>query len=264
MSRNIGIVISATQPEDGGNKDAWVKPTETSVEWYQYNPTTAQWDLVATEPSSQGPQGIQGEQGLPGADGAQGEQGIQGVPGNDGAPGAQGEQGIQGIQGIPGNDGAPGAKGDTGDTGAQGIQGIQGDAGAQGQQGIQGIQGEQGPAGDITAAWPIGCYHFNDGTDPATSLGFGTWEQVAQGRFLVGFDATDPDFDAVGNAPVGAKTHATGLGTLATVAVTGSRKGGTSGAATLTDSHSHTFTGALADASSLPPGFVLYVWHRTA
>jgi hypothetical protein len=57
MLRSIGIVISATQPGDGGNKDVWLKPTGSTMEWYESNPTTGQWDLVLTEPNFQFPIG---------------------------------------------------------------------------------------------------------------------------------------------------------------------------------------------------------------
>jgi hypothetical protein len=54
------------------------------------------------------------------------------------------------------------------------------------------------------------------------------------------------------NVVSGADTHGHGLGTLATLTFTGTRKGGTSGNATLTDSHLHSLTGALNTASSEP------------
>src|SRR3990167_4137894 len=46
----------------------------------------------------------------------------------------------------------------------------------------------------------------SDSANPATYLGFGTWVAEAVGRFLVGVDAGDPDFDASGDTG-GAKTH---------------------------------------------------------
>lgn len=194
-----------------------------------YGPSENGWVLLRTEAA--GTQGPEGPQGPPGADGA---------PGSAGAQGPQGEQGLQGV------------KGDTGDTGAQGAQGIQG---------IQGEQGSPGPSfqydvGDL--------FLSTNATNPATRWGYGTWALVSAGRFLVGLDASDPDFDEIGNAPVGAKTHAHAIGSLATATATGTRKGGTSGAATLTDSHGHTITGTVADGSNLPPAFVVWVWQRTA
>lgn len=57
-------------------------------------------------------------------------------------------------------------------------------------------------------AWPIGSIHTNvDGSDPATTIGYGTWVQFAAGRVLVGYAAGDPDFGTP-LAEVGAKTSA--------------------------------------------------------
>ena len=77
-------------------------------------------------------------------------------------------------------------------------------------------------------------------TDPATLLGYGTWSQIAGGRVLIGQTSGDVDFDTAEEMG-GAKS------------ITGLRKGGTSGAATLTDSH-----------SLMNPYFVVYIWKRTA
>ncbi len=143
------------------------------------------------------------------------------------------------------------------------------------------------------------------GVNPSSELDYGTWIQRGQGRVLIGFDATDPDYDAVGDV-VGSKTHkhddhpalqhnGTSItdhaihkhpaGTLVDSTVTGSRKGGTSGAATLTDSHGHTITGNTGNPSGtlthsvtqpsehavqshsevnhMPAGFIVYIWERT-
>lgn len=46
--------------------------------------------------------------------------------------------------------------------------------------------------------FPIGStYITQTNTDPATILGFGTWERV-KGRVLVGLDEEDPDFGTIG------------------------------------------------------------------
>jgi len=43
-------------------------------------------------------------------------------------------------------------------------------------------------------------------TDPATLLGYGTWQAIGAGRVLVGVDAADADFDTLEETG-GAKTH---------------------------------------------------------
>mgnify|MGYP001571978186 CR=1 FL=1 len=58
----------------------------------------------------------------------------------------------------------------------------------------------------VTREIPIGGYYIsNNNTNPATTLGYGTWSQVGQGRTLVGQDGSDPDFD-VADEVGGAKT----------------------------------------------------------
>lgn len=53
--------------------------------------------------------------------------------------------------------------------------------------------------------FPVGFIIYTDNsTNPGTYLG-GTWEQIAQGRVLVGQDPTDADFDTAGDTG-GSKT----------------------------------------------------------
>lgn len=45
---------------------------------------------------------------------------------------------------------------------------------------------------------PIGSIHITvDPTNPATTLGYGTWSAFGTGRVLVGVDVGDADFDTV-------------------------------------------------------------------
>jgi hypothetical protein len=52
-----------------------------------------------------------------------------------------------------------------------------------------------------------GLYFSAVSTNPATLLGYGTWTVVSAGRTIVGYNASDPDFDTVEKTG-GEKTHA--------------------------------------------------------
>lgn len=55
--------------------------------------------------------------------------------------------------------------------------------------------------------WPIGSiYETTDSGNPASLLGFGTWERFGNGRVTVGQDSTQTEFDTVLETG-GAKTH---------------------------------------------------------
>ena len=62
--------------------------------------------------------------------------------------------------------------------------------------------------GLMSEIYPIGSIYINasDSTDPATLLGFGTWEAFGAGKVPVGIDSTDTDFDTA-EATGGSKTH---------------------------------------------------------
>lgn len=52
------------------------------------------------------------------------------------------------------------------------------------------------PSSILAQCWPIGCIYTNiTGVNPATELGFGTWEAFGEGRVIVGYDSGDTDFD---------------------------------------------------------------------
>ena len=56
--------------------------------------------------------------------------------------------------------------------------------------------------------YPVGSIYTNanDSTNPATLLGFGTWERFGKGRVIVSQDDTDTDFDTAEKTG-GEKTH---------------------------------------------------------
>jgi hypothetical protein len=65
-----------------------------------------------------------------------------------------------------------------------------------GPQGPQGLPGSNGTAQD---AYPIGSVYISTtATNPAGTLGFGTWTRIAQGRVLIGQDDTNPSFLTAG------------------------------------------------------------------
>ncbi len=58
----------------------------------------------------------------------------------------------------------------------------------------------------LQQVYPVGSYYMsNAATDPATLFGFGVWTRV-KGKFLVGLDEGDVDFDGAGETG-GSKTH---------------------------------------------------------
>lgn len=71
-----------------------------------------------------------------------------------------------------------------------------------------------GGGADLSAVWPVGAVFISvDPTNPATTLGFGTWEVFGTGRVLVGFDAGQTEFDTVEKTG-GAKSHTLGTAEL--------------------------------------------------
>jgi len=141
---------------------------------------------------------------------------------------------------------------------------------------------------------PVGALYFSHNSDsPADLYGVGTWLRI-KGRFIVGLDEADTDFDTVGETG-GTKTHNHGNdlavaehalttaeipshshtetsfesgaldGTLDTVLdgdsefVVGNT--GTTGGG---DGHNHDISGGVSDRELLPPYQVEYIWRRTA
>src|SRR5262245_43471570 len=68
---------------------------------------------------------------------------------------------------------------------------------------------------------PVGSIHLSiSSTNPAVSLGYGTWAAFGAGRMLVGVDPGDPDFDTP--EETGGSKVATPAGTVAAPVFTGS------------------------------------------
>lgn len=125
----------------------------------------------------------------------------------------------------------------------------------------------------IASAWPVGSVFLSVvSTNPATLLGFGTWSQIAQGQFIVGFKTGDPDFGTVkGTGGNKNHTHAvdpastTSGAPSATETVDDVGGGATIDVASATHTHD-TDTGSTTSGnnSDLPPFYVVYLWRRTA
>lgn len=59
----------------------------------------------------------------------------------------------------------------------------------------------------IQSAHPVDSLYLSfSATNPASTIGYGTWVLVSEGKFIVGVDAADPDFNAPGDTG-GTKTH---------------------------------------------------------
>ena len=124
--------------------------------------------------------------------------------------------------------------------------------------------------------YPVGSIYINAAvtTNPATLLGFGTWAAFGTGRMMVGYDASDSDFDALQETG-GAKTHTLSISEIPShnhnnpkgvkpplnsndVDITGGN--GT----TIADNIVTDNTGGGGAHNNMPPYIVAYMWRRTA
>lgn len=110
--------------------------------------------------------------------------------------------------------------------------------------------------------YPIGSLYFSvNSTNPATSLGFGTWSAFGAGKMMVGFDGADTDFDT-DEETGGAKTYTLTTANLPAGSLTnesGINNRNTAGAATLKIA-----SGAATAIDTVPPYIVVRAWKRTA
>jgi len=135
----------------------------------------------------------------------------------------------------------------------------------------------------LQAVYPVGSIYINAAvtTNPATLLGFGTWVAFGTGRMMIGYDASDTDFDALQETG-GAKTKTLSTSELPshnhgyTGQHTGNNGNGLhhhSGSTKIavgddtnerTSSNTVNSTGSGSAFSIMNPYIVAYMWRRTA
>lgn len=118
-------------------------------------------------------------------------------------------------------------------------------------------------------AFPVGAIYLStSATNPGTTLGYGTWSQIAEGRTLIGEGTSDQAFTAA--ATGGASTHTltesempahTHSGVPSYTLASGDTEG-TSGR--VTGNGTTSSTGGGSAHNNLPPYLVVYIWERTA
>lgn len=124
----------------------------------------------------------------------------------------------------------------------------------------------------LQAVYPVGSIYINAAvtTNPATLLGFGTWAAFGAGRVIVGYNASDSDFDALQETG-GTKTHTLTTSELPShthnsnfvtggSGVSGVNTAGNYDAAT----NATSATGGGSAHNNVQPYIVAYMWRRTA
>lgn len=146
----------------------------------------------------------------------------------------------------------------------------------------------------LKLVYPVESIYLSyNSTNPATTFGFGTWSQVAQGEALVGFKSADTPFGTLGSIGAsGAKTHTlteaeipahvhtgpshshdlSGTWVKTTIGSGGRADGGVGTRNTESGSQATAnagtgntgVTGSGQAHNNLQPSYVVYVWRRTA
>lgn len=131
------------------------------------------------------------------------------------------------------------------------------------------------PSVDLSAVYPVGSVYINASvaTNPATLLGFGTWEAFGAGRVMVGLDAGQTEFDTIGETG-GSKTHTLTVDEIPSHSHTTTLNNWSAdGPSALTQipnsisgtiSYTSSSTGGGAAHNNLQPYIVVYMWKRTA
>lgn len=139
---------------------------------------------------------------------------------------------------------------------------------------VDSVAGGGGGGGGITLqdVYPIGSIYMSmNSTNPATSLGFGTWSAV-QGKFLVGV-SSETEFNTAGKTG-GAKTvtlstanmpsHNHSISGIGQGALLAPQMGSNADVIVPSGSMSTGYSGSGTAHNNLPPYFAIYIWTRTA
>ena len=211
--------------------DMWWDSDDADLHVYYNDGTSNQWVSVTSSAAlkgQSGDKGQKGEKGEIGEKGQKGQTGDKGQKGEIGASGGTGGTGPQGIKGQKGEAGAVAAKGQKGEIGATGGTGGTGSDGDKGQKGEVGAGGATGIPSGFIGLWsgaanniPSGWY-LCDGNNGTPNL---------KGRFVVGYDNNDNDFDVndtggektktLGTANLPSHTHTDGTLSTVNVSLTG-------------------------------------------
>ena len=127
------------------------------------------------------------------------------------------------------------------------------------------------PTPDLSSLYPVGSIYINASvsTNPATLIGFGTWEAFGAGRVLVGLDSGQTEFDTLGETG-GAKTHTLTVDEMPahthSVPNSGSQNNSFDSGTTVGNDVTGTSgsTGGGQAHNNLQPYIVVYMWKRTA
>jgi len=200
--------------------DMWWDSDDADLHVYYNDGNSAQWVSVTSSAALKGQTGDKGQKGEVGDKGQKGEIGEKGQKGEIGATGGTGGTGQKGQKGQDGND-ATGTKGQKGEKGEIGPQGGSGGTGNKGEPGAGGSNGDKGQKGEIGNAGstgiPSGFIGIWSGAANAIPSGWylcngsnGTPD--LRGKFVVGYDNNDSDFDV--NDTGGEKTKLLGTANL--------------------------------------------------
>ena len=189
---SVTIGVSPPTSPTPAPGDMWWDSDDADLHVYYNDGNSAQWVSVTSSAALKGQTGDKGQKGEIGATGAKGEIGEKGQKGELGATGGTGGTGPQGIKGQKGEEGAVAAKGQKGEIGSTGGTGGTGAAGDKGQKGEVGAGGATGIPSGFIGLWsgaanniPSGWY-LCDGNNGTPNL---------KGRFVVGYDNNDSDYD---------------------------------------------------------------------